>query len=154
MQGNGNRLQVSAYNDRRPNTIDNIIGKFINISHLRIWINSNWPTKFRMQFQWRFFIRIASGLQLYAYRRSLIWPCFITSPHLDSFTAISTALIQEMTRAVHESGWLVWLNRISWQNGKSGFTLPGSTVGSNPVKIVRTGSIPFKLSLPCSWWQA
>ena len=28
------------------------------------------------------------------------------------------------------------LNRSSWENGKSGFTVPGSTIGSNPVRIV------------------
>ena len=34
-------------------------------------------------------------------------------------------------RAVHGLVWLVWLNRFSWQNGKSEFTVPGSTIGSN-----------------------
>ena len=43
-------------------------------------------------------------------------------------------------RAVHESVWLVWLNRLSWESGKSGFTVPDSTIGSNPVQTVRTGS--------------
>ena len=34
----------------------------------------------------------------------------------------------------------------SWEKGKSGFTVPGSTIGSNPVKIVRTDSNWFVAS--------
>ena len=30
----------------------------------------------------------------------------------------------------------IGLNRFGWQNGKSRFTAPGSTIGSNPVEIV------------------
>ena len=36
---------------------------------------------------------------------------------------------------------LVQPNRFSWQNAKSGFAVPGSTIGSNPVEIVGTDSI-------------
>ena len=38
-------------------------------------------------------------------------------------------------RAIHESIWLVWLNRFSLENGKSGFVVPASTIRSNPVEI-------------------
>ena len=40
-------------------------------------------------------------------------------------------------RAVHESVWLVWLNRFSRQHGKSGFTVPGSAIGPNRSKSYR-----------------
>ena len=38
------------------------------------------------------------------------------------------------------------MNRFGWQNGKLRFTAPGPTIGSNPVKIVRTGSNRFVAS--------
>ena len=51
---------------------------------------------------------------------------------------------------LNRSDLKVGLNRFGWQNGKSGFTAPGSTIGSNPVKIVRTGSNRFVAS-PTVW---
>ena len=51
-------------------------------------------------------------------------------------------LINLQIRAVHESVLFVSLNGFGWENGKSGFTVPGS----NPVKIVRTYSNRFVAS--------
>ena len=60
-----------------------------------------------------------------------------------SFILSTTLFYRLFVRAVHQSVWLVWLNRFSWANGESAFTVPRSTVGSNPVKIVETDSNRF-----------